>query len=161
MPWKNRCAEISRWLPGPGHADASVEGEQAGGKLGGRISERHAASDGAASPDRPMTDMRHGEGDGTGMAEHERRGFDVGMPGEGADHEAFGSDRDRVQSGQAIDVDERGGRGQSHIQRGDEALPARENAPIGSVALEQDQGLLERGGAVIGKRSRFHAGILP
>ena len=108
-----------------------------------------------------MTDMRHSKGDGTGMVDHERRGFDVGMPGEGADHEAFGSEADSVQSGQPIDVDERGGRGQSHVQRGDEALSARENAPIGSVALEQGQGLIERDGAMIGERRRFHAGILP
>jgi len=108
-----------------------------------------------------MTDMRHGEGDRTGMTEDERRSLDVDMPRERPDHEAFGREADAVESSEPIDVDEGRRRGQSHIQRGHEALPTRQDTSVGAVALEQGQGLFERGGPMIGERHRFHAGILP
>ena len=83
------------------------------------------------------------------------------VPDQRTDDEPLGLQADPVEPGQAVDVDERGRSGQTHVERGDQALTARQDAAIGAVALEQSQGLVERGGPMIGELDGLHAGILP
>ena len=135
--------------------------DQTGRQLGGGIGERDTSADSAAGPDGPVAHVRHRLGDQRRMAGDERRGLHGFVPRQRADDEPLRRQADPVEPGQAVDVDQRCGRGQAHVEGGHQALAAGQDAAVAAVALHQRQGLVERGGPMIGERGGLHAGILP
>src|SRR5215468_1894759 len=77
------------------------------------------------------------------VTSHERRVLHRLVPGQSTDDERLALHGDAVEAGQAIDVDEGCGRGQSHVERGYETLPAGEDAAVRPVTREQGEGFVE------------------
>ena len=137
-----------------GRLDFAVERQQAGRQFGGRVGKGDGAAERAAVADRRVADMRHG-------ARDQRRvlGDDVGALGGGVarqcadlDHAVF--ERDAVEAVDAVDVDQQGRRRQPHVEGGDQALPAGEQARV--RLAEQRNGLLGRARLFVGEWRRFH-----
>src|SRR5688572_28891097 len=84
-----------------------------------------------------------------------RRGLQHGMRAKRADAHRAILRFDRGEPGQAGDVDQQLGRRKSQVERGNEALAARENAGTGT--LEKLQRLRERARLRVGKRRRLQA----
>jgi hypothetical protein len=107
-----------------------------------------------------VRDVRHRLGDERRVLGDERRARHRVLARERADDEPLGRDADRVEAAQAVDVDHRGRRGQPHVERGDQALTAREEPALGSIAIEEIEGLVERGRPVVRERRGLHSGAL-
>ena len=68
------------------------------------------------------------------------------------------TERDTIEARHAIDVNDELRPAQPHVQRGDQALSAGQEARI--LRAHQLDGVIERAGSLIGERRRLHA-ILP
>ena len=137
-----RGENLTRAL-GSGDADHGVEGEQAGGQLGGGISESHAAAQGAARANGAVAHVGHGLGDEWRVTCHQRGVLERVVPREGAHDEGVALHGNAIEAVDAIDVDEGRRRGQAHVERGHQTLPAGEDAAVRPVAREQRDGLVE------------------
>jgi len=140
----------------PGHAQHRVQRHRAGGQLGGGIGLSETAPHRAASAKGQVRDMWHGLRHQGRMARHQRGPEHRLLSRERADRKSLRSEVDGVEAGQAGDVHQGRRRGQPHVERGDETLPAGENPGVGSVAFEQMESLAERGGTVIGEGRGLH-----
>ncbi len=80
----------------------------------------------------------------------------VGLADDGADPQRTALTRDAVQRGDAVHVDEERRPEQAHVERGDEALTAREDLCFVASAGERSERVFERLGADVVERRRFH-----
>ena len=140
---------------GAGDLDLAAERKQAGGEFGGRIGEGERAADGAAIADGGMRDVRERERDQRRMFGDLARAFGLGVAHQRADFELAVLAINAVEAGDAVDVDQQARRGQPHVERGEQALAAGEQAGFAARA-EQVDGLVERARSCIGEWRRFH-----
>ena len=89
------------------------------------------------------------------MGVDEGRSQDIHMPDEGANPDAIGRERDLTKVGQMGNIDEHKGLGQAQVERGDEALPAGEDAGAFAMPGEQGEGVRLALGADVGEGWRF------
>ena len=68
---------------------------------------------------------------------------------------------DIVELGDAVDIDEMGGSGESEVHQGDQALSPGEDAALLTQRGEDGVGFIQARGQVIDKRRRFHAPLPP
>ena len=124
-----------------GDLHLAAEREQAGRQLGGRIGERDRAAERAAVADRRMADMRHGARDQRRVLRDDRRAFGRGVAHQGADLHAAVAARDAVETGNAVDVHQEARRVEPHVERGDQALAARQHArPVAARRAARSHG---------------------
>ena len=81
-----------------------------------------------------MADMRHGERNQRRVARDQVRAFGLGVAGERADLDVAVLQRDAVEPVDVIDVDQQRRVRQPHVQRGDQALAAGEDARVAAAA---------------------------
>ena len=143
----------------PGGLHLAVERQETSRQFGGRIGESERAAERAAIADGGVADMRQ-------RAREQRRvlGDDVGSFGGGVAGQRTDLDRavlarDAVEPADAVDIDQQGRLRQPHIERGDQALPAGEQAGVLMLA-EQRDGFLERARLFVGEWRRLHVSSL-
>ena len=141
---------------GAGGVDFAIERQQAGRQFGGRIGEGDGAAERAAIADGGVADMRHGARDQRRVFGDQLGAFGLGMAHQRADLDLAVFVRDAVESADAVDVDQQARGGQPHIERGDQALPTRQQARVLMLA-EQRNRFLERARFFVGEWRRLHA----
>ncbi len=145
---------------GTGDLDLAAERQQTGRQFGGRIGERNRAAERAAVADRRVADMRHGERDQRRMAGDLGRALGLSMASQRSDLELAVLQRDPVETGDMIDVDQQRRMGEPHVESRDQALAAGQNARIAAVraaAAEQLDCMVEGLRPGVGERRRLHA----
>ncbi len=80
----------------------------------------------------------------------------VGLADDGADPQSAAVVRNAVQPGDAVDVDEERRPEQAHVERGNEALAAGEDLRVVAAFGERRERVVERLGADVVERRRFH-----
>src|SRR3974390_3825167 len=103
-----------------------------------------------------MADMRYSTRDQRRVLRDRLGAFGRGWASEGADLDRADFARDAIEPTYAGDVDQQRGRRQPHVERGDKALAAREQASV-LVLAEQCDRFLDRPRLSIGERRRLHA----
>jgi len=120
-----------------------IEGEEAGGQLGGGIGEGDTAAQGAARANGAVAHVGHGLRDERRVTRHQRGVLQRVVPREGADDEGVALHGDTIEPRHTIDVDEGRRRGQAHVEGGHQALATGEDAAVRPVAREQRESLVE------------------
>src|SRR5690349_14480718 len=98
-----------------------------------------------------MRDMRHRLREQRQVLLHLLGALHLRMGREGADPDRAAANLYAAELIQRVDVDEELGRRKPHVERRDEALPAREDARPLAMALEELESLRERARFRIGK----------
>ena len=154
-PLKKSCALMVRLPFGPVDVDLAVERQQAGRQFGRRIGECDGAAEGAAVADRRMADVRHGARDQRRMLGDHVGALGLSMARQRADLDVLLLLGNAARGpSMTVDVDQQLGCGQPHIERGDQALPARQQPRI--LLAEQCHRLVERSHLFVGKWRRLH-----
>ena len=118
---------------------------QAADDFGGRIGVRQAAAERAAGADGGVAHPAGGLGEQRMLA----LGGERAVPGQGADPQAAAGPRaDRVQAGDAVDVDKDAGLGQPQRQQGHQALAARDDLALAVLVgrRQRRDGVLDAAG---------------
>jgi hypothetical protein len=102
-----------------------------------------------------MRDVRQGARDQRRVLRDDVGTFGLRMPHQRADADASVRALDAIESFNAVDVDQQRRRGQPHVQRGDQALPAGEQFRL-RLARDEAQRLVERTRLLVGERRRLH-----
>ena len=103
-----------------------------------------------------MPDMRHGKRNQWGVTGNDVGLLNLGMTRKRTDLDEFALFGDAVEPLDSIDIDEQRRRRKAHVERCDQALPAREKSRVILVLGQKRHGFLQRPHFFVRKWRRFH-----
>src|SRR3954470_16839912 len=127
----------------PGDVELALQCHETRRQFGGGIRVGERAADGAAVADRRMRDVRHRERDQRGVSGDFRGMLQRGVARERPDLDSAVFHADVVEA-DAIDVDQQRRVRQPHVQRGDQALAAREQLRVARMRRKLRDRVLRR-----------------
>jgi hypothetical protein len=133
-----------------------AERHDAGRQFGRRVRLRETAAEGAAIADGAVGDERDRAVNERREPGHGGRAADGAVPRESADAQMAVALLDRLEPGDAVDVDEESRLEQAHVERRYQTLPAGEDLRVIAVSFERREYVVQRIRAAIVESRRLH-----